>query len=98
MCAVPKNGRFTVYEVVNESRREAYVGATHVPILEAFAAMAERLPPRVAHWQPLHERLRFRTLAFNLNEREALEFVAKYAGRELSDRKFLVERRALPRR
>jgi hypothetical protein len=67
-----------VFEVLNESLQELYVGTTDLP-LEQLAAEHQRSFPRpLAHWRPEH-RISYHYLDEPLPDIEAAAPIASYA-------------------
>jgi hypothetical protein len=88
---LPQHHLITVYEVVNETLREVYLGTTSL-LAPQLALQFERRPPRaVARWRPEH-RMILRCLVYAIPLREGQTFIRKYAllGRRRA-RRVLVE-------
>lgn len=67
----------TVYELVNDSRRELYIGTTWR--LQELQQLQQITRPRaVSHWGP-EEKVRFRVVEYSLPLREAQAFMENYA-------------------
>jgi len=73
------NRRVAVYELLNETLREVYVGFTDQP-LETFAVhIARHRPPEMKHWLD-GQNLIFRCVAPDIPADDAHSFVGRYAG------------------
>jgi len=71
----------SVYEVLNETRGELYVGTTwRLNDLNDFSHMTP--PKAVRHWQP-GDRLRFRTIEYGLPQADAGDFIERYRTSDL---------------
>ena len=69
--------RYAIFEVVNEKRREIYVGATAEPIFQTIDLLRQRRPESIKDWN-LDDVLAVRSVEFNLDEKRAQAFVEKY--------------------
>lgn len=69
---------YTVFEVVNEKRREIFVSLTIAPMVEAIAALSRARPAAIKSWQ-LSDATTFRSIEFGLSEKDARAFIANYA-------------------
>jgi hypothetical protein len=88
---LPQHHLVTVYEVVNETLREVYLGTTSL-LAPQLAAEFKRRPPRaIAGWRT-SDRMLLRCLVYAIPLREAQAFIRKYAllGRRRA-RRVLVE-------
>lgn len=68
---------WTVYELVNESRREIYVGRTTLPVFRLASELSKSKPKAIAGWD-LDHATTVRTIEFSLREPDALSFIAGY--------------------
>ncbi len=73
-----QNETGTVYEALNEARRELYVGWTPLAMHELSLTFSQRPPKPVSHWRP-SELVTFRSVEFELTRRQADDFISKYA-------------------
>jgi hypothetical protein len=71
-------GVYTVYEIINQSRREILVGLTSDPRVDAVASVRAVKPAIVEHWQHSDD-LRFRGLESGVTPDAALSRAASYA-------------------
>jgi len=88
---LPQHHLITVYEVVNETLREVYLGTTSL-LAPQLAVEFKRRPPRaVTRWRA-NDRMILRCLAYAIPLREGQTFIRKYAalGRRRA-RRVLVE-------
>lgn len=83
----------SVYEVLNETRGELYIGTTwRLKDLEDFSRMTP--PAATRHWEK-GDALRFRTIENGIPNADAPAFVAAYSGSNLVSRwRVLVDGRA----
>ena len=80
---------YVVFEIVNEKRREIYVGATRDPIFQMTDALRRQPPHSIQHWN-FEEVGAVRSIEFNMGEKDARAFIANYIQTGLSkDWKFL---------
>ena len=84
MLSKPNPERFTVFEASNEDLNEIYITATTLPIFQAMAQLANKLPAPIAHWRPERQHVNFRSLEFDLPKEAALEFIQRYIARPLT--------------
>lgn len=70
--------RLTVYEIVNERRREVFVGATDRPIFELAAAFQRKLPAELADWD-VKDCTAIRSVEFDLSPEKAQAFIEAYS-------------------
>ena len=68
----------TVYEAINETLKEVYVGTTSLFIDQLGARFLTRLPPNVAHWRADHNIL-YHAVEYAIYRRDAAEFIDRYA-------------------
>lgn len=68
----------TVFEVVNETLGEVYVGTTRGTMAELIESFRRERPKALAHWRREH-RLNFRSIEFDLPQQAADAFVRNYA-------------------
>lgn len=68
----------TVFEIVNDTLREAFVGTTSLPIHELIRQHEAALPKKIAHWDRRHK-IQYRSLEFSLSPETARAFIAGYA-------------------
>lgn len=70
--------KVTVFEAVNETLSELYVGSTELSVHDLIARNAARPPAEIAHWGPEH-RVDYRSLEFGLEPASARDFIVNYA-------------------
>lgn len=70
--------RVTVYEVLNGTRREIFVGIVARPMVELVGTFRSALPLQAAHWSAA-DRLEFRSVEFGMTESDARAFIEGYA-------------------
>lgn len=68
----------TVFEAVNETLREVFVGATEHPFDRGIDEFRSRPPRAVAHWR-MGERLSFRCVEHEVPSHDAERFIDGYA-------------------
>jgi len=75
---VPEETRYTVYEAVNISRKEIFIGITSRKIFEAMAQLMENdRPPCIKHWDAA-DAIDIRSVEFDLSAAGAKEFLKEY--------------------
>jgi hypothetical protein len=67
-----------VFEAVNESLQEIFMGATSLPLAIVERRHQERRPELVGHWSHEH-RITYRAVESGLSAREAPTFLSGYA-------------------
>jgi len=67
-----------VFEAVNDTLKEAYVGATSLPLSIVERRHQENPPPELAHWGPDHA-ISYRCVESGLSAQETPTFLASYA-------------------
>lgn len=72
------NTRLTIYEIINEKRREIYVGSTDLPIFQLVREIAGKRPKAIKHWD-LSDATSVRSIEFELGPRQAEKFIKDYA-------------------
>jgi hypothetical protein len=70
--------RFTVYEAVNDTLREVYVGMSSAGMHHVMTRRGHARPPAIHHWQPDHA-VSYRSVEFSLAASYAVDFVAAHA-------------------
>jgi hypothetical protein len=70
--------KVTVFEAINLSRREIFVGATKLAMSELMANFGAVAPPEVSHWLP-GEPVDYRSLEFDMDPAAADAFIRNYA-------------------
>lgn len=70
---------YLVYEIVNSSRREAVIGVSDAPDLEAVRARHERLPPVWVSLWGREARATYNLVEGGLSLTDAQALAAKYA-------------------
>lgn len=68
-----------VFEAINESLQEIFIGATSLPPLIVERRHQEHRPELIAHWLP-DQRISYRVVESGLSAQEAPTFLAGYAG------------------
>ena len=71
------NRRFTVFEAVNDTIKEIFLGTTDAGMEEVVDQHQASLPERIAHWKPDH-RVRYRGVEFMLTAGQARKRVVSY--------------------
>lgn len=70
----------TVFEAVNVSRREIFVGCTDLPMHALTAGFGRPFPPELGGWRP-HDTVSYRSLEFGLSAGEAAAFILAHSPR-----------------
>ena len=68
---------FAVFEIVNERRREIYVGATSDPIFRIISHLRAQKPVSIGEWN-LDDAATPRSVEFNMDEADARTFIQNY--------------------
>ena len=74
---MPEQRGYTVFEIVNEKRREIYVGTTRDPIFQMVDAIRRQRPESIMDWD-LDDMKPIRSIEFNMGEKDAHAFVENY--------------------
>ncbi|HXT01951.1 MAG TPA: hypothetical protein VN915_14850 [Elusimicrobiota bacterium] len=69
--------RVTVFEAVNRTRRQVFIGATTQPMHALIAGFRASPPAGTADWRP--DEVEFRSMAFDVDAREAADSIRRYA-------------------
>jgi hypothetical protein len=75
---LPQHHLVTVYEVVNETLSEVYLGTTNLLAPRLVRAFQRRPPKEVRRWRPEH-RMILRCLVYAIPLRQGQAFIRKYA-------------------
>lgn len=73
----------TVFEAVNNDRKEIYISWTFLPISRAMADMKKRRPATISHWRPARESITLRSLAFESSEVHARAYIVRHLAKPL---------------
>ena len=72
-----KSARVTVFEAINRSRREIFIGATAQPMHVMISAFRAAPPAGTESWLP--DEVEYRSLAFDVELEQAEGIVRRYA-------------------
>ena len=75
---------YTVFEVINERRREIYVAKTDKAMFELVLELRRRLPPGIAAWRQ-EDITAIRSVEFSLTSEDADFFIKNYRGTGLPE-------------
>lgn len=75
---LPQHHLITVYEVVNETLGEVYLGTTNLLALQLSEKLRTDPPRAIARWRPEH-RVMLRCLVYAIPLKEGQAFIRKYA-------------------
>lgn len=68
----------TVFEAINRTRKEFFVGTTARKMHEIIAQFSDSLPPEIAHWKT-NDKIDYQSIEFNLPAKDAKQFGAACA-------------------
>lgn len=71
--------RLSVYEALNHSRKEIFIGVTARPLIELIAVPRSWFPDEIVHWGAT-EHLAVRRVAEDLPPKDAWQFSSIYMG------------------
>jgi hypothetical protein len=69
--------QYTVFEAINKSRKEIFIGVTRSPVFETVAELRHARSRPVADWDP-EDRVIVRSLEFGLSLKQAKLLVSGY--------------------
>ena len=75
---LPTQKLIFIFEAVNESLQEAFVGATSLPLAAVERRHRFARPAAIAHWRPEHHVL-YRRVESGLSAKESAAFIPAYA-------------------
>jgi hypothetical protein len=67
-----------IFEAVNETLRESFVGATSMPLAMVRRLYESTPPPAIAHWRPEHK-VSFLPVEAGMSAQESAAFIPAYA-------------------
>lgn len=70
--------RYTIYEAVNESLLEIYIGMSSLGMHHVMTRRGHTRPPAIHHWLPDHV-VSYRSVEFNLAASFAADFITERA-------------------
>lgn len=70
---------FIVYEVVNETLKELFVGATKSPLENLHDQHKKTPPPSISHWRFNEHRIKYREIEKEMPDADFRAFIDGYA-------------------
>ena len=70
----------TVFEVINQTRKEFFVGTTILGMHEVIEQHRDAPPSAIAHWQQ-GDKINYRSIKFDLPVKDAAQFIETHAKR-----------------
>ena len=68
----------TVFKVINQTRKEYFLGTTILSMHEVIEQNRDTPPPGIAHWQQT-DKIDYCTIKFNLPVKDASQFIETHA-------------------
>ena len=78
MAKMAKSLKVTVFAATNRARREIFVGTSTLPMHALIASLRTSPPAETRSWGP-HDEVEYRSLEFELDATDAVDYIERYA-------------------